>query len=185
MLMVESPRGLYAVMFSVNFNETVKVLFFKAATAGTWHYDAVAQREALYRVNHQVNAYCYTATAHYAPTPCKHVVTGGKRYLVFPQLGECCTCCTADKAGCGITPPDWLKDAVFQGTTEIQGIPAYDWRIASWFLPKHWYASADAAQVPLELDQMPNDRQTFWPGTFQEGPPPPDVFQLPEGCNDL
>ena len=36
------------------------------------------------------------------------------RYLIFPDLGECCSCCSAE-SGCGILDPNWLKGAEYVG----------------------------------------------------------------------
>jgi hypothetical protein len=33
--------------------------------------------------------------------PCTHLVTGGMRYLVWPTLNFCCSCCD-DSQGCGV-----------------------------------------------------------------------------------
>ena len=41
-------------------------------------------------------------------TPCSHYVTGGVRYLAWPALGDCCSCCT-DAQGCGIVKPNWIS----------------------------------------------------------------------------
>ncbi|PNH05991.1 hypothetical protein TSOC_007693 [Tetrabaena socialis] len=89
-------------------------------------------------------------------------------------------CCTAAQ-GCGILSPSWLQGASFEGTVETQGVPAYKWR-RDGLQPNYYFATANEAQVPLELDQMPNDRQTLWPDTFRSGAPPPGVFQLPVDC---
>lgn len=35
------------------------------------------------------------------------------RYLIFPELNECCLCCASDM-GCGILSPSWLDGAEFQ-----------------------------------------------------------------------
>lgn len=38
----------------------------------------------------------------------------GKRYLHFPNLGQCCYCCDSAN-GCGILKPDWAADAEYLG----------------------------------------------------------------------
>ncbi|KXZ50263.1 hypothetical protein GPECTOR_17g901 [Gonium pectorale] len=69
----------------------------------------------------------------------------------------------------------------------MQGGQAYKWR-QDGLQPNYWcareggYATADEAQVPLQLDQMPNDRMTLWRNSFVAGPPPPAVFALPDNC---
>lgn len=60
----------------------------------------------------------------------------------------------------------------------MQGRQANEWAIRG-LQPNQYYASADAAEVPLELDQDPNDYITFHPTTYKPGPIPPSVFNLP------
>ncbi|GLI69515.1 hypothetical protein VaNZ11_014151 [Volvox africanus] len=175
----DMPLPVWHEQFSIQFNETTRI-FVTKRTAGTWYYDALSAKEAIYRENGNGDRYC--GSVHpFRQTPCLHVVTDGKRYLVFPELGECCMCCTAEM-GCGVLSPTWLQGASFEGTTTIQGVTANKWR-RDGLQPNYWYATADEAQVPLELDQMPNDFQTFWPKTFTKGPPGEQVFQLPNGCS--
>jgi hypothetical protein len=47
-------------------------------------------------------------------TPCTHLVVSGQRYLIFPELGECCKCCSS-AGGCGILDPNWLDAAEYTG----------------------------------------------------------------------
>ncbi|EFJ46721.1 hypothetical protein VOLCADRAFT_105384 [Volvox carteri f. nagariensis] len=174
----DEPVAVWHEQFSVQFSETTSI-FVTKHTVGTWYYDAVAQKEAVYRQNGNGDRYC--GSIHpFTQTPCVHIVSGGKRYLVFPQLGECCMCCTAEK-GCGLLSPNWLQDASFEGISEIQDVPAYKWR-KDGLQPNYWYATADPEQIPLELDQMPNDLMTFWPDSFLAEAPPAGVFELPNNC---
>eukprot|EP00775_Hariotina_reticulata_P005294 gene5294-5529_t len=116
-------------------------------------------------------------------TPCTHLVVGGQRYLIFPQLGQCCRCCDA-AAGCGILDPNWLAEAEYIGQVWMQGQLAYEWAIRG-LQPNQYYATADEAAVPLQLDQQPNDYITFHPGSFSKGPLAPSTFHLPPGaCQD-
>ncbi|KAG2485300.1 hypothetical protein HYH03_015974 [Edaphochlamys debaryana] len=175
---MDAPEPFWYKQFSIRFNETTKI-FSTKHTEGTWHYDALGLREAIHRDNGQGDRYC--GSIHpFTETPCSHIVVEGNRYLVFPDLGECCLCCTAAK-GCGILAPTWLTGAAFQGTVTLRGMPAYKWR-QDGLQPNYWYTSADEAQIPLELDQEPNDRQSLWPDSFAAGPPPDEAFALPEGC---
>jgi hypothetical protein len=60
----------------------------------------------------------------------------------------------------------------------MQGYIANEWAIRG-LQPNQYYATADEREVPLELDQDPNDYITFHPGTYKAGPVPADVFQKP------
>ena len=46
--------------------------------------------------------------------------TTRNRYLVFPELKECCLCCNAEN-GCGILSATWLNGAEYQASTEEGG----------------------------------------------------------------
>ena len=48
--------------------------------------------------------------------------------------------------------------------------------------PNYFYSTADSHQLPVELDQIPNDFMTFSVDSFVEGPPDPSVFEVPEFC---
>lgn len=72
-------------------------------------------------------------------------MTGGKRYLIFPELNSCCMCCTAEQ-GCGALRPDWLADAQFVGTTTLRGRAAWQWAKKG-LQTNYYYSSADVAQV--------------------------------------
>jgi hypothetical protein len=60
----------------------------------------------------------------------------------------------------------------------MQGVKANGWAIRG-LQPNEYYATADDREVPLELDQDPNDYITFHPGTYNPGPVPTDVFEKP------
>lgn len=43
----------------------------------------------------------YCKSIHpFSDTPCNHLVKGGQRFLVFPELKECCLCCTSEQVRC-------------------------------------------------------------------------------------
>ena len=123
--------------------------------------------------------YCNTVFP-LAHTPCQHLVAEGKRYLIFPEKKFCCMCCTAAH-GCGIVSPDWLQGAQFQGTVNVSGSPAYKWS-KSGLQPNYYYSSADEQQIPIELDQIPTDYQSFHAGTFDDGAIDPAMFVVPDYC---
>ena len=80
----------------------------------------------VYRGNGRSDRYCVSVHP-LADTPCIHLATGGTRYLIFPQLGECCVCCTA-AGGCGPLSPHWLDNATYQGEVQLRGMAARSWR---------------------------------------------------------
>lgn len=88
-----APR--FPVHFRVDFNETTKLVFTRQ-TNGVWYYDGGNGAERLDRANGRGDRYCMSLHP-LTDTPCTHLVAGGTRYLVFPQLKECCACCSAEQ----------------------------------------------------------------------------------------
>ncbi len=95
-----------------------------SVTTGHYFYDAkhngtviinvlICAATLITRVNGKHDRYCGTVKRQ--DTPCQHLVTDGRRWLVFPEANYCCMCCTAER-GCGILKRDWLQDATFIGT---------------------------------------------------------------------
>lgn len=62
---------------------------------------------------------------------------------------------------------------------KIQGVMADEWTIRG-LQPNNYYATADAAAVPLQLDQLPNDYITFDKESYSQGRVPPSAFDLPD-----
>lgn len=60
----------------------------------------------------------------------------------------------------------------------MQGERANEWVIRG-LQPNQYYATADEAEVPLELDQDPNDYITFHKDSYKPGPVPASVFAKP------
>lgn len=65
----------------------------------------------------------------------------------------------------------------------MQGRLANEWAIRG-LQPNQYYATADDAEIPLELDQDPNAYISFHPDSYKPGPVPPYVFKLPGGGID-
>ncbi|KAL6751632.1 hypothetical protein V8C86DRAFT_2775360 [Haematococcus lacustris] len=174
-----SPQPKWYPQFSISFNETTRVLA-QRSTAGMWWYDSEAKAEVVHRADGNGDRYC--GSVHpFAHTPCRHLVTGGSRYLLFPQLGECCMCCT-DQQGCGPLSPSWLATATFQGLEPLRGQMAYKWR-QDGLQPNYWFATADELQLPLELDQVPNDLTSYDPASFTQRPIDPELLHVPPSCH--
>ncbi|KAF5831746.1 hypothetical protein DUNSADRAFT_12616 [Dunaliella salina] len=175
-----TPQPLWYPQFQVNFNETMSLFsLLQAHTQGKWWYDAVAKAEVIDRLNGQGDRYC--GSIHpLTRTPCRHLVTRGNRYLIFPELKQCCLCCVAAQ-GCGILSPRWLDDAEFQGTTHLYGKEVYKWSKKG-VQGNFYYSTADEAQLPVELYQVPNDRQTLNTSTFSPEGVTPDLIEVPRYC---
>ena len=90
--------------FSQDFEEDLKYpVLGTQKTSGTIHYDYTSKRYRIDRVNGHYDRYCgANGFKLFKNTACSHYVDEtGDRYLHYPQLNECCFCCSADK-GCGI-----------------------------------------------------------------------------------
>eukprot|EP00878_Enallax_costatus_P022615 GHUV01024008.1.p1 GENE.GHUV01024008.1~~GHUV01024008.1.p1 ORF type:complete len:179 (+),score=32.87 GHUV01024008.1:112-648(+) len=111
--LTDDPRPVWHRNFVTEFNETTKIAFWSWHTNGklTYSVDQLAQR--VDRDNGRGDRYCMSIHP-FTDTPCTHLVVGGQRYLIFPELRECCRCCD-DAGGCGILSPDWLANAEYVG----------------------------------------------------------------------
>jgi hypothetical protein len=173
------PSPLWHKRFVLEFNETTPPAL-NYRTDGKWWYDSTQSAELIHRTSGAGDRYCSTIYP-LTRTSCQHLVVEGKRYLVFPEKKYCCMCCDAAH-GCGIVSPTWLQDAKFEGTVNISGVSAYKWS-KNGLQPNYYYSSADARQVPIELDQIPTDYQAFHASTFDEGVIDPSVFTVPDYCH--
>lgn len=164
------PLPEWPEAFEVGIHET-NLFFF--STGGRYWYDASLQAERIDRDSGLGDRYC--GTAHpLSRAPCSHVVTGGVRYLRFPDKGECCRCCDADH-GCGFLRQDWLAESTFQGSTSEGGENAYKWEVNGLQSNYVWTAVADGR--PLRVLQAPNDDMVLQPD-FSPGSVDPAVFDV-------
>ena len=172
--------------FTAPFTERVSYGPVKSTTTGTLLYSAQSPygaAERLERASGEADRYCGGAKLLRA-TPCTHLAANGTRYLLFPDLGECCTCCTAAD-GCGPTKQDWAKNASFanNATVDVGGasVDAFKWTIKGLqendvYTPA---AATGAEQPPLRVYQSPDDDMVF--GEAQIGAVDPSHFWLPAG----
>ena len=97
-----SPDPTWPNVWAANFSENC----LGKDMTGTQYYDYTALKERIDRSDSGADRYC--GSIHSEKTPCSHYVTGGVRYLFWPALGDCCSCCN-DAAGCGIVLPNWVN----------------------------------------------------------------------------
>lgn len=174
----DEPVPIWHRLFSIEFNETSFILF-KRTTTGKWWYDAANGNEVITRADGRGDRYC--GSIHpWSVTPCTHLVTGGSRYLIFPELDECCLCCGADM-GCGILSPTWLDGASFQGVEMKNDHMSYKW-LKKGLQSNYYYATANDEQIPVELDQWPNSYSSLHVDTFSTEAIDPELLKVPENC---
>ena len=102
----------------------------------------------------------------------------GTRYLDYPAKDTCCDCCSAAQ-GCGVLRPDWLNNATFVGHEVRHGVNATKWDKKG--LQSNFYWERTSDRRPLEIDQTPNDDQSFDVGSYAAAVDP-SVFELPARC---
>ena len=164
----ESP--VWPEKFTEDFEEEFDYpVIGKYTTTGSFYYDAVTHRYMVHRENGRGDRYCgINGFKVFKNTPCNQFVDElGDRYLHYPELDECCYCCSAEH-GCGILRQDWLSGAEFQGEVDYKGYTAYKWDKAG--LQSNFYyetiAESPQNRIMLDMDQTPNDDQSFDPSTW-------------------
>ena len=164
-------------VFTSAFNEKMSYLVYTFKVQGVLYYDWDAQSERIDRSSGEGDRYC--GTAHpFKKTPCTHLVTQSKRYLIFPDRKECCFCCDSEH-GCGVLRRDFLANATFDGYETVDGTRLQKWSEKG--LQPNYYWVTDAEDVPVRLLQKPNDDMNFV--TFSSAPIDPSVFQVADSCD--
>ena len=109
---------IYDYAFHVNFDETVvapnKTQY---KVNGQTFYDPKNNKQRVDRVNGRYDIFCGSVLPN-VTTPCQHITTDSKRWIVFPQKSQCCFCCDSAH-GCGILKPNWLADAEYKGQEKL------------------------------------------------------------------
>ena len=184
--MAEDPQTpMWPTKFTEDFTESFTYpVIGTHKTQGSFYYDFSTNRYRVSRDNGRYDRYCgLNGLKAFQNTPCDQFVDEqGDRYLYYPEKSECCYCCSAEH-GCGILKQNWLEGATFQGETEFQGYTAYKWDKPG--LQSNFYYETVAEnpmdRIMLDMDQQPNDDQTFDPNTwslsFDES-----ILDLPSIC---
>lgn len=176
----EFPR--WPDVFKQTFNETFKYPGGKEHyTQGTFYYNWVNKTYRVDRDNGRYDRYCgFNGFKMWKDTPCSHYVANGDRYLFYPELNECCYCCSAEH-GCGILKPDWMSGATFYGEEFHTGVKSYKWDQKG--LQHNYYfetiATKNTDRVMLGIYQEPNDYQDFH---LDRSTPVSTEFSLPSIC---
>jgi len=150
-------------------------------TKGNFYYDYPNRRYRVDRENGKYDRYCGTIYK-FRDAACSHIVTGGNRYLYFPDKNYCCNCCS-DKHGCGVLTPNWLDGAQFVDIeNDTNGVELERWNKPG--LQSNFYlATHDEQRIMRKIDQQPNDVQDFDISSFYKGIKDPSVFDLPSKCD--
>jgi hypothetical protein len=103
---------------------------------------------------------------------------------MFPELNECCRCCTTDK-GCGIRPYSWLDHASYIDREVKNGRQTIKW-VNKGIKPTYYWSTDDDQRIPVELDEggFPYNYQAFDVDSFSTASWVSDaeLFAVPEDC---
>lgn len=122
-------------------------------------------------------------------TPCQHLITNQKRYIVFPEKKQCCFCCDAAH-GCGIVKPNWFEDGKYLGQEKIVDTLYDKWvKPGNFFIyvdvsDAFYWATADANQIPRRFAEDNNTHIIdYLTHTFVNKTIPDSIFAIPTYCN--
>lgn len=151
-------------------------------TTGTSYYDSTTWSLRVDRTNAGADQFCALNGLKRLgfDGQCSHYVSGGERYLYYPEKDECCLCCT-DADGCGMLMPDWLGKAEFLGQMEHNGVQTYKWDQKG---AEDNYYYETVAEDPLDREivsvyQGNDDLQDFFDYSRSL---PPAALTLPKAC---
>ena len=179
--LTQSPQT-WATTWTSSFSEVLKFPGKpQGSTIGTWWYDWGNKLFRIDRQNGALDRYCGT-TKPYANTPCTQIVTGGWRYLYFPEIKLCCKCC-ADANGCGVVMPTWMSTGVYKGLQTLPDGTQTKEYLVQGVGTNYYYETAQAPVVPKRIVQETLSDMTFQQATYSSAPIPASTFALPSGID--
>ena len=177
----DSPP-VWPAQFEESFEETLKYpILGSHTTSGKFYYDWTNKRYRVDRDNGHYDRYCGSVYT-FSNTPCSHIVVEGDRYLYFPEKNYCCYCCSSDH-GCGLLKPNWLDGAKFVDYVKEEGDETVFEKWNKPGLQDNFYMARASDRVMRQMDQVPNDIQTFDMASYYEGIRDENVFNLPDKCS--
>eukprot|EP00746_Dinoflagellata_sp_MGD_P090208 gnl/MRDRNA2_/MRDRNA2_35603_c0_seq1.p1 gnl/MRDRNA2_/MRDRNA2_35603_c0~~gnl/MRDRNA2_/MRDRNA2_35603_c0_seq1.p1 ORF type:complete len:238 (+),score=26.81 gnl/MRDRNA2_/MRDRNA2_35603_c0_seq1:84-797(+) len=153
----------------------------------------------------------HLCSAYHNNTACSMLEAQGWRYMVFPQIEQCCKCCSFEN-GCGPLSPHWLNNAtgnlIYMGVSTVS-LSDLSYQCHKWHVigldpdPKksnYYYEhmgsvlnnGSVAAGRPCEIDgynylhdpsERSDDQYIFNVSTF-ETTVNPSIFAVPTFCQD-
>lgn len=115
---------IYNYPYSINFEESVVRGTTQYKISGKMFYDSKNNRERVDRTNGRYDLFCGSVLPNQT-IPCQQYTMANQRWIIFPTKSICCFCCDAQH-GCGITKPDWLKEAVYAGEDKLNDGDIYE-----------------------------------------------------------
>jgi hypothetical protein len=180
-----TPMPHWPSSFFANFTETFSVAQKSAVHHGWFALDlnyssgGFVGAEAIYRVDGQT-AIGICKDFH-KDTACIELAVAGQRYIVFPEIQECCRCCSW-KNGCGPLRSAWVDNASFIGVTPFDGEQCNRFSIPGEVEKENYISQTLDGKQLCELNNGGADQMNFtlstWSGTVD-----PRLFDLPAGCD--
>mmetsp|Transcript_10837 Transcript_10837/g.21259 ORF Transcript_10837/g.21259 Transcript_10837/m.21259 type:complete len:248 (-) Transcript_10837:80-823(-) len=133
-------------------------------------------------------------------TPCTQLTTQGFRFLYFPEVKDCCKCCTYTQGTyeCGgPLGPKWLNNVTgnmqYQGVESVNGRDCHKWTIIG-LMPDHpnFYWQDVKTGLPCGMEgfnylktpeERADDQYLFDPNAFVLKAPP-SLFYVPKICRN-
>ena len=190
-LMVSPPAAVWPTSFFAGFESLSK------NTSGLFMVNSSA--EMLMLMDGTRDHLC---SAFHNNTACSMLTTDGWKYLIWPELGKCCKCCSYAN-GCGPLLPKWVTNQT--GNTRYEGIenvtynstsfPCHKWEVvglsADW--PNYYWMHTDGNINWPNSDGMPcathgwnspaDDDYIFDPNSTS-ATIPSSFFEKPAYCAD-
>lgn len=135
--------------FTAAWNEETNYTGIKKYSGGSTTYiwgDGSSPALIWARWDGVADPYCNNSLPLPYDSQCQHYVVNHNRYLYYPILNQCCSCCN-DAQGCGVPAPTFMRNAAFQGTGQYLGRGVNYWGIA----PNYTYVETQ--------EDNPTDRQ--------------------------
>ena len=176
-----APQPSWPNSFISNFTENFKADSFSKNSTGFYAldlgFDGGKGAQLIYRSD-GTNTNC----GQFHPgAACTQLAVNEQRYLIFPELNTCCTCCSW-KDGCGPIVPGWTSDAKYVGQKSINGETCDDFLIQG-FEANHLLQTTDGTRL-CELDNAGSDHM-FFSRVGYSTKVDPSVFALPAGgCSE-
>ena len=172
----------FANQYSANFVEDMWIpLRGHQNTTGTWYYDWTNKKFWLDRQDSANDRYCGVSEG-FKHTSCSMIITGGRRYLYYPELKYCCFCCK-DNNGCGMVYPNWFAGAEFKGLHSDSQWTYNTWNaigLQSNYVSQIYGGPYDG--YTYKIYQDPESNMVFDPTSYKFDLDP-SVFDLPQGLN--
>ncbi|XP_066279610.1 uncharacterized protein [Branchiostoma lanceolatum] len=175
--------------FSVSFQEEqhISVILISRNT-GAWYYDFANRRARFDHSHGQLDFFCdgVGLRPRERRSECQLFFTPLGMFVHFPRDQMCCRACGATE-GCGVLKPTWLTGATYLGNETIDGRTCHGWEIQGAAATDRWYQAEDGTpcQYWEKIVYPPHAVHTitFNTTSYQLGPIPGSVFDVPKYCN--